>query len=74
MNFKIDDKVITTGFANYEQNVPKGTNGIIVNIRARYQGTTNAYKQYKVKFDQYPTDINNLDNLYADYNIKLTFF
>ena len=70
MEFEIGDKVITTDFADYDKNVPKGTVGTIVRIRSRYQGTPNAYYQYKVKFNDYPTDLGNLDNLFSRYNIK----
>ena len=70
MEFNIGDKVITTDFADYDKNVPKGTCGTIVRIRYRYQDTPNAYNQYKVKFRDYSTDIGNTDNLYTKYNIK----
>lgn len=70
MEFKIGDKVITTGLAVYDNTVPIGLIGNIVRIRSRYQSTPNAYKQYKVEFKGYPTNIGNTDNLYTKYNIQ----
>jgi hypothetical protein len=71
--FHIGDKVITTGFAYYEQNVPFGETGTVIRIRNRYNGTTAEYNQYKVKFDDplYATADGNLDNLYSDHHLEL---
>ena len=48
--FHIGDKIITTGFAYYEKNVPIGERGTVIRIRNRYKGTTAEYNQYKVEF------------------------
>jgi hypothetical protein len=71
--FQVNDKVITTGFAYYEKNVPIGEKGIIVKIRHRYSSTHHEYNQYKVVFDndKYKTDLNNLDNLFDQNHIEL---
>ena len=72
--FQIGDKVITTGYAYYEKNVPRGSKGIIIRLRHRYSGSTAEYYQYKVKFDDplYDTSDSNLDNLYSNSNIELS--
>lgn len=71
--YQIGDKVITTGVAQYEictdTKVPFGTVGLITGIRHRYINTPNEYKQYKVKFEDYPEG-DDVTNLYLSHNIK----
>ena len=70
--FQIGDKVVTTGYAYYEKNVPIGTHGTIIRLRHRYSGSSAEYYQYKVKFDdlKYDTSDSNIDNLYSHSNIE----
>jgi hypothetical protein len=71
--FQIGDRVITTGYAYYEKNVPMGSKGTIIKLRHRYSGSSAEYYQYKVKFDdpRYDTSESNLDNLYTDNHIDI---
>ena len=69
--FEIGNTVKTIGMADYNDNVPIGTIGKIIRIRHRYCNTPAEYKQYKVEFEQYPTDAGNVDNFYTTYNIEL---
>jgi len=67
---EIGDTVKTIRHATYDKKVPPNTIGKIVKIRLRYSGTLQEYKQYKVEFDEYPTNIDNVDNLYYEENIS----
>ena len=72
--YKIGDKVITCGSAVYENVtetfVPIGSIGTIIKIRHRYENTINEHKQYKVRFENYPPDGDDVTNLYSDYKLK----
>ena len=73
--FQIGDQVKTTGLSNYntQNQMPIESIGVITKLRKRYQGTPNAYVQYKIKFEnQVHNKIHNddnLDHLYNEYNI-----
>jgi len=66
---EIGDTVKTIRHAIYDNKVSPNTIGKIVKIRLRYSDTPQEYKQYKVEFDEYPTHIDNVDNLYYEENI-----
>jgi hypothetical protein len=71
--FSLGDRVITTGYAYYEKNVPIGAIGTIVKIRNRYSGSACEYNQYKVEFleEKYFTSVDSLDNLYTETSLAL---
>jgi hypothetical protein len=73
--FNIGDLVTVTGHPAYQcvqfnyQIAPIGSVGTVVNIRQRYIGTPNEYKQYKISFNGIEEGY-SLSHLYENYNLK----
>ncbi len=70
MEYNIGDVVQTVGMAYYDKEVPVGTVGTVMRIRDRYQGTRNAYKQYKVKFKGIMYNVDDINHLYSSFALR----
>jgi hypothetical protein len=73
-DLKIGDRVITCGESIYSKvahhEAPVGTIGNIVSIGHRYKDTVNPEIQYKVKFDDYPHILEDMEHLYWCHNLR----
>ena len=67
--YSIGDVVTTTGLAAYGGEIPIGSQGTIISIRRRYQGSPQAYCQYKLHV-QGCDDGDTLTNLFDELDIK----
>ena len=72
MVFNIGDRVLTNGFPNYDNKIPtpKNSTGTIVYLRKRYQNSPSAYIQYKVHIDGKECNLNDLEDLYNEFDIQ----
>ena len=73
--FAVNDRVVTTGFSEYNMQfdvkIPIGTVGTVTRIRHRYRNSPNEYKQYKVTFPTFPERGNDdVLNLYRSFNLR----
>jgi hypothetical protein len=73
--FAVNDRVVTTGFSEYntqsDVKIPIGTVGTVTRIRHRYRDSPNEYKQYKVSFPNFPErGTDDMLNVYKSLNLR----
>lgn len=73
-DLKVGDRVITCGESIYSSSdkhpVPLGIIGTIVHIGYRFKDTAHQEIRYKVKFDDYPHILEDMEHLYWCHNLR----
>ena len=68
--FAVNDRVVTTGFSEYNTDIPIGTVGTVTRIRHRYKNSPDEHRQYKISFPNFPARMNDDRDLYTSFNLR----